>query len=112
MSLTRPHDNLYAQGRALKERAMREQPALVLAVSEILFRHDPAGINFGDNTNEYDPEAGSIVARLHECADADDVRRVVGEEFVRWFGKGYDRGKQLAEAADEVAGRVLQRLET
>jgi hypothetical protein len=42
-------------------------------------------INFETNEDEYDPEAGTILPRLRACHSADDVRRVVHEEFVRWF---------------------------
>ena len=51
----------------------------------LLFRHDPARINFEVNTHEYELETGTILPRLTSCHSADDVRRVVHEEFVRWF---------------------------
>lgn len=54
-------------------------------VSRILFENDPIGINFDTNTDEYDPEAGTILPRLRECESAKDVRRITHEEFVRWF---------------------------
>lgn len=55
-------------------------------VSALFFRHDPVGINFGDdNQDEYDPEAGSVIPRLISCQDVQDVERVLHEEFVRWF---------------------------
>jgi hypothetical protein len=54
--------------------------------SAVLFRHDPIGINFEDNTDEYDPEAGSILPRLSRCHSSTDARRVVFEEFCKWFG--------------------------
>ncbi len=54
-------------------------------VEALLYRHDPVGIAFGDNPDEYSPEAGSIVPRLRDVTSVDDVRRVVHEEFVRWF---------------------------
>jgi hypothetical protein len=56
-------------------------------VSEILFERDPIGINFGSNTDEYDPEVGTILPRLDECDSAEDVRRITHQEFVVWFGK-------------------------
>jgi hypothetical protein len=55
------------------------------SVAELLFRHDPVGINFEINTDEYEPQTATILARLRGCTSADDVRRVVHEEFVRWF---------------------------
>ena len=59
--------------------------ALYDDVAALLFRHDPAGINFEVNTEEYEPEVGTILPRLRNCKSADDVRRVVHQEFVRWF---------------------------
>lgn len=55
------------------------------AVEALLYRHDPVGINFGDNPDEYRPEAESIVARLPHVRSAEDVPALVHEEFVRWF---------------------------
>ena len=54
-------------------------------VEALLYRHDPIGIAFGDNPDEYSPEAGSIVPRLLDVTTVEDVRRIVHEEFVRWF---------------------------
>lgn len=49
------------------------------------FKSDPIGINFEENTGEYEPEVGSILPRLRSCGSAEDVQRVVHEEFCRWF---------------------------
>ena len=51
----------------------------------LLFGHNPIGIDFEVNPDEYQTEAGAILARLHGCQSADDVCRVVHEEFIRWF---------------------------
>jgi len=53
--------------------------------SSLLFRHDPIEINFETNTDEYEPEVGTILPRLRGCASQEDVLRVVHEEFLRWF---------------------------
>lgn len=54
--------------------------------SAILFRHDPIGIAFeNENTDEYDPEIGTILPRLASCHSHMEARRVVFEEFCRWF---------------------------
>lgn len=55
------------------------------AITALLFRHDPVGINFESNMDEYDPEVGTILPRLRTCETAADVTRVVHEEFARWF---------------------------
>src|SRR5215212_2767978 len=70
---------------AEKRRLKAEYGGLFDSVAEILFRHDPAGINFEDNTDEYEPEARTILPRLRNCHSADDVLAVVHEEFQRWF---------------------------
>jgi hypothetical protein len=58
------------------------------STSALLFRHDPVGINFEVNPDEYQSEAGTILPRLSGCRSADDACRVVHEEFVRWFSAG------------------------
>lgn len=64
----------------------RRYGTLFHETSALLFRLDPIGINFEDNTDEYDPEVGTILPRLARCRSALEVRGVVFEEFVRWFG--------------------------
>ena len=60
--------------------------ALYSTVEAILFYHDPIRINFGFNTDEYDPEVGTILPRLKNANSERDVVDIVHEEFVRWFG--------------------------
>jgi hypothetical protein len=55
------------------------------STAALLFRHDPIGINFEVNTDEYLTEAETILPRLRNCHSAEDVLQVVHEEFVRWF---------------------------
>ena len=62
-------------------------------VSAILFRHDPMHINAGFNSDEYDPEVGTILPRLKDCRSARDVQKVVYEEFEQWFGIPGEREK-------------------
>ncbi len=91
--------------RILRERAALRQQfgALFDDLSAALFRHDPIGINFGTNRDEYDPEVGTILPRLKDCTSEADVARVTHEEFVRWFGAD-DAGpiERYAKAADEI----------
>lgn len=74
--------------RAKREALRREFGELYAAVSAILFEEDPIGINFGSNTDEYEPEVDTILPRLARCVTAADVCAVVHEEFVRWFDSG------------------------
>ena len=75
-------EEIEAEQRRLKA----EYGTLFESVAEILFRHDPIVINFGDNTDEYEPEATTILPRLRACRSSDDVLGVVHEEFRQWFG--------------------------
>jgi hypothetical protein len=51
----------------------------------LLFRHDPIGIKFEFNTDEYRSEAETITIRLPEAHSVEDVLRITHEEFIRWF---------------------------
>jgi len=70
----------------LAERALikAEYGQLFDAVSALLFQHDPIGIQPEVNS-EYDLEARTILPRLKECQSEEDVKKVVHQEFVRWF---------------------------
>ena len=71
--------------RAERTELRKKYDELFDQIAEILFRHDPVGINFSTNTDEYEPEVGTILPRLSVCRSALDVRGLVHEEFVRWF---------------------------
>lgn len=43
-------------------------------------------ISSGAPDDEYEPEARTILPRLKDCHSSKDVRRVIMEEFKRWFG--------------------------
>ena len=62
--------------------------ALFDSVSALLYRNDPIGINFEQNTDEYELEAGTILPRLRHCLTLDDAHDAVYSEFVRWFDSG------------------------
>ncbi len=71
-----------------RRRLRAEYGKLFDSVAALLYRHDPIGINFEDNTDEYETEAGTILPKLTTCHSADDVLQVVHTEFVRWFDRG------------------------
>jgi hypothetical protein len=75
-------------------------------VAAVLFAADPIGINFGSNIDEYEPEVGTILPRLHECRSANDVQTVVHEEFVRWFDLGADDEKASYQRYLESAENI------
>lgn len=63
----------------------RAYAAAYARLSEVLFNEDPMGINFDVNADEYEPEVGTILPRLSGARSVGDVRRIVHEEFVKWF---------------------------
>ena len=72
--------------RHVREAVKRQYPALFVLVTQAMFRHDPIGINFETNTDEYDAEAGTVIPRLKDCSSSEDVTTVLHEEFSTWFG--------------------------
>jgi hypothetical protein len=64
---------------------MTEAERLAADISRLFFKLDPIGINFDDNTDEYDPEAAAIVARLPSCRSVDDVTAATHAVFVAHF---------------------------
>ena len=76
-------------------------------LSAILFEEDPIGINFGNNSDEYEPEVDTILPRLSECQTVVEIRQVVHAELVRWFD-GVDVGSP--ERYSRIAQRVLDEL--
>jgi hypothetical protein len=62
-----------------REQLKKQYGSLYDTASGLLFESDPIGINFEDNTDEYEPEAATILPRLASvqtwpdgqvCADA------------------------------------------
>jgi hypothetical protein len=90
--------------RAKLRRAYGE---LYAQLSRALFEADLAGINFGDNTDEYEPEVDTILPRLGTCDGPLDVLTVLHEEFSRWFGADEagpsDRFAELAQVVWKLA---------
>jgi hypothetical protein len=88
--MTKSDDLQKAENRARvrqERNLLKEQHgAFFTKVSELMFMHDPIGINFTDNTDEYDAEAGTVIPRLATCRNVEDLLSVLHEEFCRWFG--------------------------
>jgi hypothetical protein len=70
---------------AKRAKLKNEYGQLFDSVAEILFRDDPAEINFGFNQDENEPEAETILPRLKNCHSSEDVLNVVREELQKWF---------------------------
>ena len=74
----------FAEQRA-EALAAPNQEATVKALQALLFRHDPIGLDFEHNTDEYRAEAETIALRRDEVHSLQDAQRVTHEEFVKWF---------------------------
>ena len=72
--------------REKQKRLRGEYKTLYEKVADILNRHDPIGLNVGEQRDEYEPEVGTILPRLKEARSEEELRRIIHEEFVRWFG--------------------------
>jgi hypothetical protein len=91
------------QQRAERRKRLAGYETLVTRTSLLLFEADPIGINFEENTDEYDPEAQTIVLRLAEGTSHTDVGRLVYEEFVRWFGDNAGSADRYSQIADNIS---------
>jgi hypothetical protein len=74
------------RSQAERDRLMAEYKELFEQVRRILTEADPIHIALEEvNPDEYEPEVGTILPRLKDARSSDDVRRILHEEFVRWF---------------------------
>lgn len=78
--------DLINRARDARSAVQAKDPAFFAAVSKAMFERDLIGINFTDNTDEYDAEAGTVIPRLTSCRSSEDVAQVLLEEFRSWFG--------------------------
>ena len=66
-------------------------------LTALLYRHDPMGLAAaGCPEDEYGPEVSTIIPRLKDAKSPEDVRRIVHEEFLRWFGGKKTAGPESA----------------
>ncbi len=60
----------------------------------ILFRHDPLDLGMGFNADEYLPELLTILSRVRQADSAQELRRIVYEEFKKWFAEEEEVGTE------------------
>jgi hypothetical protein len=86
-----------------KRRQLRQRyNELFDAASALLFRHDPVGIVFEHNKDEYVPEVGTILPRLQSCRCKGDVLPIVYEEFLHWFSEAAGPRERYIEISSEL----------
>ena len=92
------------------ERALTAQYSRPAAELEaLLYRHDPIGIAFGDNPDEYSPEARALPPRLVGTRTVDDVQDLVHAVFVRWFDEGIAGPRSRYRLIAEEIAALLRR---
>lgn len=106
--MTRTREEIREERRLLRV----EYGELYGSTAALLYRHDPVGINFEINPDEYEPEVGTILPRLRGCRSSDEACRVVHEEFTSWFGTDTagppERYTQIASEIWELWQRHLR----
>ena len=88
---------------ALIEKARSEHGAFFNEVVALLLRCDPEQIAYG-RESAYEAETGTILVRLPACQSQEDVRRIVHQEFVRWFDGHVEPEEHYATLATELWG--------
>lgn len=83
---------------------VRERDSVLFdEIMRLFYDFDPAGIRFGNNTDEYAAETGTIIERLPEADSLDDFIVILTEELNFWFSPdGIDRAKPLAILAEQI----------
>ena len=95
-----------------REQVRQQYPELFQEINRLIFEADPIGINFGHNTDEYEPEVGTIIPRLKSCESPSDVRKVIHEEFVRWFDAEMAGSESNYEELAERVWEIWQKHES
>lgn len=97
----------------LSKRKLRlRYQSLHRGLSELLYRHDPVVLAAaGAPTDEYESEVSTIIPKLKDATGPDDVRRVVHQEFLRWFEDEQTAGPESAynAIACEIWERSIKR---
>jgi hypothetical protein len=97
--------------RQERERLQKAYPQLFAELTEILARHDPVGLTWiGAPDDEYEPEVGTIIPRMSEASNPQDVQRILIEEFDGWFGSDTPKMSraEFLPVAEEAWGAWLR----
>jgi hypothetical protein len=73
-------------GRAVRAALNAQYRRLYNDALSIQFARYRIGLIFGANEDEYAAEVQTILPRLRHARSADDLRRMMHEEFIGWFG--------------------------
>jgi hypothetical protein len=91
------------------QKLKNEYKEIYQQVTNILQKHDPVGIIFDDNADEYDPELSTILPKLKHCKSEREVLELVHQAFVKWFSESIagprTRYEQIAKEIWEIWSR-------
>lgn len=68
----------------------------------IFFRHDPVGINFEENVDEYAPEVETVLPRIAEVDGVESLADLLYSEFDEWFSGAAGPRERYLPIAREV----------
>ncbi len=95
-------DALYERRRGECEQMRIDFPGLWEDVHEAFVACDPVGlITMGAPDDEYDGEQTTIQARLPEARSVKELRRIIHDEFILWFGSVAEDGHEI-EFSEEI----------
>jgi len=78
-------ENANSFSGAERDKLRRQYPELFPKLEAIFFEHDPIGINFGSNPDEYALEVEDVLKRLPYANSQEDVHTIVYETFCSCF---------------------------
>jgi hypothetical protein len=96
---------LFAEQQRKLEAVKRRYGPLFAELTALFFRVDPGHLASAPQ-DEYEPEVGTVLPRLHEARSAADVRAILDQEFIQWFGpseftQGFEPDR-VGRLADEL----------
>lgn len=92
-----------------RQRLKEAYHALCEDIAAILLRHDPLGLDFGLNTDEYAPEARHIVPKLRKVRSIEELRRAIHGVFTFLFGAGLAGPEDIYDAIARDVWAAWQR---
>ena len=93
-----------------RKKRVKEYSEAFDKVSMVLFEHDPIGLNFDDNVDEYELEAGMVVSQFSKANSVDELETIILKIFVECFDEELATRKR--EVYQLIAKEVWQILKT
>lgn len=79
-----------------------QDPIFFEKVMMLLFEHDPAGLNFGNNYDEYSDETARLIERLPEAESQQQFEEIIIEEFEYSFCPGHAAKGKIKDASTAI----------